>query len=288
MTVRFTDSITIGGGGGGPNPTDSFTIGIRVADTVPGATDSLSVAFSFPDTVPAVTDAASLLLVFDDIVAAVTDALLRLGIGIADTVPIANDVATFAMQLALSDTVPAVNDAVTLRFTLPDTVGLPSDARTSLGRAWLSGSAGSGVTNPGNADGPNNGTNAVISTAALGSTTETLTSNVGAGLPTNLVLPATAIYRGWFAYTETLATSSGQLLLRSTGGLFADKTMLAITANTNHAGGTFTYDLIANGVNTVALLRSCTVLHSTTDAVAGVTPAVMNVDAGCIEFTASI
>lgn len=269
--------------------TDSLLrLGITITDVIPIANDAatFAVGLVLADTVPTINDSLLRLgITVADIIPAISDNLLQLGIRISDVVPAIND-NLLQLRINIGDVLNAPTDAAELAFTFTDTIPIANDTHSALGRAWLSASAGTGVTTPANADGPNNGTNAVISTAVAGATTETLTSSVGVGLPTNLVLPATAIYRGWFSYTETLSTSSGQLLLRSTGALFADKVMLAIAANTDHSGGTFTYDLIANGVNTVALLRSCTVLHSTTDAAAGVTPAVMNVDAGTIEITA--
>ena len=49
--------------------------------------------------------------------------------------------------------------------------------------------------------------------------------------------------------------------------------------------GDFTYDLYAAGVNTLAKLQSCQMLHRVSDAVAGVTPHVLTVDAGAIDIT---
>lgn len=219
-----------------------------------GFTDSFSIALTFPDT---------------------------------NTVP--TDAASYAMTLAQSDSNAGHSDSVELKFpagVYVDSSTAPSDVKDFAVRVWLSGSSGAGVTNPTNADGQNNGTNATVSTAPLGSNTETLTSLVGVNLPAGLSV-ASAVYRGWFALTVSLGTSTGRVIAHSSTALFADVTMFTSNSTTSHATGTFTFDLVAAGIDTSAKLQSLEIYHQTQDAVAGVTPAVMSVDAGSIELGAA-
>lgn len=159
MPVRFTDSITITSGGG-PNPTDSFSLQLVVADTVPATTDATSFGFTFPETVPEQSETVRLGLTFEDTVAAVTDALVSLGIGAADTVDIATDLATFLINLSLSDTIGAQSETVSLAFTLPETVPVQTEERTATAtfREGATTAASTGThpwVNPTNAQGLN-------------------------------------------------------------------------------------------------------------------------------------
>lgn len=259
-------------------------LAIAIADTIAAQTDAMSLAIAFADTNATPADAASIAITLADTNGTLADNLLRLAITIADTNTAPADAATFLINLAQAETIPTQSDTLT-RLSLAgynDSNAAGTDARTSTAYFWLSGSTGtSNVTNPANANGPNNGVNSSQTTVALGATTSTLTSNVGNGIPAGTPI-VSAIYRGWFRYTETLGTSSGQI---NAVGSFGTVSMLAITANVDHLTGTFTFDLIAAGINTLAELQSMTVTHSTTDAAAGVTPAIMLVDAGRIELT---
>lgn len=209
-----------------------------------------------------------------------TDAF-SLRIAANDTNPAPTELANYFIRLAQNDTVAAQVDAAKLALTLAESSVVPTDAQTSQGNFWLSASAGAGVTNPANANSTNNGTNADIQTAVAGSTGETLTSSIGNGIPAGVVVTA-AIYRGWFKLTKSLATSTCVINAEYSGGIV---TMLAPQTSIDHSGGTFTFDLFAAGINTLAKLQSMTVTHSTTDVAAGVTPAVLLVDAGRIEIT---
>jgi hypothetical protein len=163
---------------------------------------------------------------------------------------------------------------------------VPADTRSFVVRYWLSGSAGAGTAAPANADGQNNGTLATVQTAAAGSATETLTSACGSNIGT--VTFTGAVYRGWYRLQTPLATSTAQVILRSTSALFADKvveTLAATGGDTNRLTVPFVYDLITNDIDTLAKLQSVQVLHQTTDAAAGVSPATVTVDAGAIELT---
>lgn len=267
-----------------PSLSDNLlNLAIGIADTIAAQSETIALRVAFGDTNAAPSDAAKIAFTLTDTNTSLADNLLRLAITIAETNTAPTDAATFLVNLAQAETIPTNSDALT-RLSVAgynDSNVAATDARTTQANFWLSGSAGTGVATPANADSVNNGTNAVVSTAVLGPTTETLTSNVGNGIPNGITFGA-ATYRGWFQYTETLGTSSGSVNAVYSGGTVV---MLAITANTDHSSGSFTFDLVAAGINTLAKLQSMTVTHSTTDASAGVTPAVLNVDAGRIELT---
>lgn len=216
-----------------------------------------------------------------------TDTLL-IQINAADTQVPPTDNPTFVLNVATADTqaAPTTEDVSLGIQGLADTVSPPTDSRTALIRVWLSGSAGSGVTNPANADGVNDGALATVSTAVAGSTTEILTSAVGANVPSGITF-SSAIYTGWFRAQTSLITSTAKILARSIGALFADITMFTqstLNGDTNHLSGDFTFDLVAAGVNTLAKLQSLQIIHQTTDAAAGVTPAILTVDAGSVDI----
>lgn len=199
----------------------------------------------------------------------------------AETNATPTDAAAFQINAQYQDSNAVQAEAVSL--ILPDYAdanATPTDANLITLRVWLSGSAGPGVTNPGNADGQANGTNAVIQTAPLNPNTEAMTSQVGANLPAGVNVTS-AIYRGWFSATVPLVTSTVSIIADYSGG---SVTMLSTTASVSHAGGTFTFDLVAAGINTIAELQSMTVRHVTNDLAAGVSPATLNVDAGAIEL----
>lgn len=192
---------------------------------------------------------------------------------------------TYAIALAQSESNATPTEALELKFPAgvwAETGAAPTDVNAITMRVWLSGSSGAGVTNPTNADGQNNGTVATISTAALGSNTETLTSLVGTSVPSVSVSAAT--YRGWFNLTINVGTSTGRVIAHSNAALFTDVTMFSANTSTNHSTGTFTFDLVAAGINTLAKVQSLEIYHQTQDLVAGVTQATMTVDAGAVEL----
>lgn len=213
----------------------------------------------------------------------------KLNIQVADSVAAQSDAATFALALAEAESIAAQTEAVSLGISgagLNDSNASPTDARSALLRVWLSGSAGSGVTNPANANGQNDGAVATLQTALAGASTITMTSNIGSNIGT--IAFTAVLYRGWFEAKTTLLTSTVKIVAHSSTGAFADITMFtqsATNGDTNHLAGDFTFDLFAAGVNTLAKLQSLRILHSTTDAVAGVTPAVLTVDAGAADIS---
>ena len=166
---------------------------------------------------------------------------------------------------------------------------VPTDTKSALLRVWLANSAGTDVASPANANGANNASNAVVSTAALGSNPETLTSDIGVSVGAGLTF-SSLIYRGWFRARTTLITSTAEVVAHSSSGAFGDIVMFTqstLNGDTNHLGGTFTFDLLAAGVDTLAKLQTLQILHRCTDAVAGVTPAILDVDAGAADIVAT-
>jgi len=220
-----------------------------------------------------------------------TDAF-KLNIVAADSNATPTDNASFLLKLLEADSNNAPTDAASLKFPagdFGDSNPAPTDARTVTLRVWLSNSAGTGVTNPANANGANDGTFAVLQTTIGGSATITMTSDIGSNIGT--ITFSTVLYRGWFNLTTTLLTSTVSIIAHSSSALFTDITMFTfsgLNGNVNHNTGDFTFDLFAAGVNTLAKLQSLQILHRTNDAVAGVTPAVLNVDAGATDIVAVI
>ena len=221
---------------------------------------------------------------------AFTDAF-SLGVKAADTNSAPTDAGTFAMALAEADTTTAPTDTAQLAFPAPDFADsstAPTDSNSVALKVWLSGStvdSTNGVTNVANMNGQNDGVNATFTSAAAGDANPRTHSALGANIPTFTV--STALFRGWFKSVNSLTTSTTKLVMHSTTGAFADLTMFsnsALSTTVDHSTGDFTYDLIANGVNTLAKLQSCQLLCSTQDAIAGTTPAVLTVDAGNIEL----
>ena len=215
-----------------------------------------------------------------------TDAIsLQIIVGDSNAVP--TDAATFQLALLTGDTNAAQSDALQLQIDgLGDDNAPPTDTQSFTLRAWLSASAGTDVTSPANANGPNDGVLATVSTGVLASNPETMTSELGSNLPSGLTLTS-VIYRGWFRAQTTLVTSTAAVIAHSSSALFADVVMFtqsSLGGDTNHLGGTFTFDMIAAGINTQAKLQSLQIYHRCTDLAAGVTPAVLTVDAGCLEI----
>lgn len=202
-----------------------------------------------------------------------------------DSVGLQGDDATYDIAITQSDTNSGHIEEVSLKFpagVYQDASAAPTEQPDFTVLVWLTGSAGSGVTNPTNADGGNNGTTATIATAPLSSNTETMTSNVGVNVPGAINI-SQALYRGWFSATVPLGSSDAEVIARSSTGLFADIVMH--TGAGSFLDGSFTYNLFANGVNTIAKIQSVQIIHTTSDLLAGTAPATINVDAGAIQLT---
>lgn len=187
------------------------------------------------------------------------------------------------ISISTGDANATPTDAATAAISgsgLSDTNAEPTETKTAVIRLWLSGSAGtSNVTNPANANGQNDGTSSSQQTAPAGATTSSMTSTCA--MSTTFT---SAVYRGWFNATVTLGTSLVRILAHSTTGAYGDITILSTNSSLSSTGGTYTFDLFAAGIDTAAKLNSTQIQHLTSDAVAGVTPAVLTVDGGAIEL----
>lgn len=222
-----------------------------------------------------------------------TDAFsLRISASDNNVVPV--DAATFLLGFLLADSNAGQTETAQLKFPAPDfadTSIAPADANTFTLKIWLSGgtATANGVTNVANSNGENNETVATIRSAALGTANPSITSALGANVPAGVSV-VSAIYRGWFESVNDLVTSNGNIIMRSIGSLFTDKVMFTnagLNTTVDHLTGDFTYNLVANGIDTLAKIQSCQVIHNTHDAAAGVTPHVLTVDAGAIELSAA-
>ncbi len=207
----------------------------------------------------------------------------------ANAVP--TDSALFALAAAYSDNNDVQSESVLLGISgtgINDSNAVPTDTNSFTARVWLSATtmnSTNGVTNPANANGQNDGTVATYQSAALGDTNPRTTSTLGANVPAFTV--TSAIIRVWFRSANTLVTSSGSLIVHSITALFADIIMFTnngLNSTIDHLGGTFTFDLVANGINTLAEIQSIQFIAGTADAVAGVTPHVLTLDAACVEI----
>lgn len=213
----------------------------------------------------------------------------KISLLLADVSAAPNDIASFLLRVAQNDTNALQTEILKLTFPSPsfgDSNIAPSETKNFLLRFWLTGSAGTGTTNPSNANGSNNGILATLTTVAAGTNPIVMTSVLGANIPSGLTI-STAVYRGWFKSVNNLATSTGSITMRSTSALFADIIMfsnVALNTTIDNTVTPFSFNLITAGINTLAKLQSCQVLHKTNDAAAGVTPHILTVDAGTIEL----
>jgi hypothetical protein len=193
---------------------------------------------------------------------------------------------SIAGDYRLDDINAGQTETVSIKIPQPafsDSIETQTESTSFKFRVWLSGSTGG--TTPANADGSNNGTVATLRTAVAGPSTITLTSQLGINVP-NLTITS-AIYRGWFKSVNILTTSFGRIFLVSDGALFANKIMInnsTVNTTIDSLDGSFTYDLIANGIDTIEKIQSISLRHNTSDVAAGLSPHVMTVDAGCIEL----
>ena len=288
MTWVYVDTIP-GVSSGGPNPQDAFSIAIGVSDNNASPGDSMSVAFAFPEDILAPEDAAKLSVLFEDSNPQLSDLFTSLSIEISDSNSEPSDAATFVLTFFRTNGNVAPTDALSsLRVNgLGDTTSVPTDGKSANGYFWLSGTTGTSgnTTTPGNADGANDSVLASAKTVALGATTARLTSNVGSNIPNGTSFSA-AIYRGWFNFLAG-ATSTKSLTFHSSTGLFSDVVAISQTTALDSSTGTYTFDLVAAGINTLAKLQSLQVYHTVVDAVAG-TGVRIDVDAGRVELTGII
>lgn len=215
-----------------------------------------------------------------------TDAF-NIQLKVTDTNALPTDAGTFAIAYSETDTNAGQTEAVQLGFpqgVFGDSSTTPTDGSNFGLKVWLSGSAGANVTSPSNADGQNDGAVATLRSSVPNNNPIVMTSQLGTNVP-NVTL-TNATYRGWFRSVSPLTTGSTKITLKSTGGLFSDIVMFensGLGVTVDHLSGTFTFDMYAAGVNTLAKLQSVTVEHRTQDLAAGVSPHVLTVDSACVE-----
>lgn len=212
-----------------------------------------------------------------------TDAF-SLGIKVAESNANPTDAASYVLGLALADTSAAPSDLLQIGFTLPDSIAAPTDAYSSVGILWGTGSAGAGVTTPANADGPNNATTAVVSTAVAGATTETLTSNCGNGAQAGTVYTSIK-FKGWYRLNTVLVTSEAKVVIHSSTAAFTDiiiESIAAVNTINDHLTIPFISPELIGTIDTLAKLQTAQIVYSTTDVAAGVSPAIVTVDAGSL------
>jgi hypothetical protein len=206
----------------------------------------------------------------------------------ANNISVSATVDTIMDLIAQAITVAAATDENVVLNAVPVTV--TASVGPQQMRIWLSGTVANtanGVTNPGNADGPNDGAVCTIQSAAAGAAQPSTFSAVGANIPAGASVTS-AIYRGWFKSVTTLTTSSTFVECWPVTSLFVAFRMFngsGLNTTIDHSSGDFTFDLVAAGLTTLAKLQDVKVLHASNDAAAGVSPAVLTVDAGCIELT---
>lgn len=222
--------------GGGPNPTDAFSIGVKAAES------NVAVA----------------------------------------------DAGVFALTFIQADSNATPTDPTTLRIgTYADTTGTPTDAHSSVASLWGTGSAGAGVATPANADGVNNATTAVVSTAPAGSATETLTSNCGNAAAAGTFY-ASIVFKGWYKLNTVLSTSTAKVVIHSSTAAFTDiviESIAAVNTTNDHLTTPFTSPELIGTIDTLAKLQTAQIVYSTTDAIAGTSPAIVTVDAGSLQLS---
>jgi hypothetical protein len=211
-----------------------------------------------------------------------------IGIKLADSNTTPTDEATFAGTLLQEEGNAIQTETVELKLpvgVLGDSSGVPTDGMATTLKVWLSSSSGSNVVSPSNADSSNDSSVALVRTAPGGSSSSTMTSELGVNVATVSISSVT--FRGFFRSQNTLGTSSTTLVLRSSTGLFSDITIFT-NSGTNttidHLTGTFTINVIAAGIDTLAKIQSTQLICRTQDSLAGVTPAILSVDAGVFEI----
>lgn len=271
------------------NPTISdalLRIAIEIADTIAVQSEAIALALGLSDLTPAQSDALSMAFALSDANLSPTDAHQLAITFLTDLITAPTDSVMYQFNLLQADSIADMSEALSIRLIMAELASdAPTDLCSILGRFWLSGTTGTSgnTTNPANANSSNNGVLALAKTVVLGATTAALTSNVGAGIPNGTAF-TTAIYRGWFHCQGATALSVMSVKLHSSSALFADIVMLTTTTEPNYLDGSFVFDLVAAGVNTLAKLQSCQVIHQVVDSVASA-GGTFNVDAGCIELT---
>lgn len=233
-------------GGSGPNPSDAFSIGLRLAESNTVPADAMSVAYTFPELIAAQADAVSFRLSFPETAPAQVDALGQLRMIVADTNGALSDSPAFTIRPTYGDTNAAPTDTFSPRLQLSETNAAPTDGRSAT-LTWTQGATTAtqtgNWTNPANAQGTNNGTNATLSDAATNSNAGTLSLSAYPDAPADLQTWTVISVRLFSYHAVTGWTGVGnQLLIQyDVGAGFV--TAATITANENFASTPRQFDL---------------------------------------------
>lgn len=194
------------------------------------------------------------------------------------------DEVTFAAELLLEDSNAGQTESVELAVSgsgFNDSIGTPTDETTFKLQYWGNSATGTSNTdNPTNAEGENNGTLAELQTAPAGAAQSDLDVKLGNNISSITFSSAKLVV--YFKVASVLATSRLTIDAQSTGGVFTtincfDEQQTNYTAD--YTTTPFEFDLYAAGIDTIAKLQSTFFFFRALDAVAGVTPCSMDVDA---------
>lgn len=209
---------------------------------------------------------------------------------------VTTDAVTLAARMSLADSnaLPADAQAYALHATYAQTNVLPAEAmNTAFAGPGLAESnpapanavsgtvftyagsqtnVGNGTTNPANVTGQNDGANCSVTTVSLGATTCSVTPKIA-----RASVPNTGTYTlfAWYKTTAGLAGAPGlTLTYTDTGGNPVNITLTQ---------GDFSVNPFTAAITSLHATNDITVLFQVTDAVAGVSPGLILVDAVAIQ-----
>lgn len=209
----------------------------------------------------------------------------KIGMSLNDNITNQNDSTNFAIKLALNDSNASQLESINLAFPSPDFGDLsstPTENKSFLAKYWQIGSVGTGVTNPNNANGSNDGLFAGLQTQTAGSSAVTMLSNIGSSI-SNISLNNPFLYL-YFKSSNVLPTSIGTITLKSSNALFSDIIIFSNgAANTTIDNTTIPLSYSLNAYSLLQI-QSMRISYLVSDSVAGVSPHVMSVDAAYISI----
>ncbi len=157
-------------------------LALTTADTAGAQSDDYRLGLGLPDANATPSDVLNLGTTLPDTSPGQSDALNGLALGIADANDTPADALTALALAGLIDSNAAPTDTVRTGFMgsgLSDTSGTPSESRSTLVSTWAGSQTNSNTSNPANALGQNNGTEAVCAgTTGLGAANGTLTLTI--------------------------------------------------------------------------------------------------------------
>jgi hypothetical protein len=270
-------------------------LGIGVTDTNAVPTDALALAIQFADTNPALSDLIFRLALsgFADTNAALTDNLLRLAIQFAESNAAVTDVSTYLLRAAYAETVAAMTDSLPrLGLGLGEINPAPTDARLATA-TWTNGAttvpAATNWTNPANAQGSPNATNATLTDTALNQLSGTLLMDPYPDAPADLqTWTITKVeWRFWGTMTFSALTTSRAHLEYSIDGT-AWITLESLGTGVSHpsTGSPRVYDRTADRAWTWTNINNCRFRVRYVAAVL-VEEATLNIDAVELRVTAT-